>query len=413
MKEIQINSKKTPEFQYLMNRWCIPRLAGSEGSFKIVERLKEDFERFNLELTEQKFSVFKSNKLFRYRRFFFTFSILSILFHFILIYLFWGSVPVGIVVIAYLIKSRWLFLKKNPCERRMEKESNPKEEIAFSQTNLIYRLKPRKKKRNTIILIAHHDSKSQYLSTYIRAYTALIFIILIFLEMLAYISVFIFERQNLFETLRFGLKIYIFIVGWLTISFFLTMGSNFISNESPGALDNASGLYTLWKTAQYLHDSPLDNTELWIVLTGAEEIDQEGAAAFLNKYRPFFTQTNTLVINFDMIGLKDNPLEVVDSFYIPKDDLSPILQHVLYNSAEKLSVELRGWYLWIGGYTDGFLFYEEGYKTINFITKKAGKYTHQKKDTYDHIDPNLIDAQASLNVQLIRTIDKKWLLNEV
>jgi len=88
-------------------------------------------------------------------------------------------------------------------------------------------------------------------------------------------------------------------------------------------------------------------------------------------------------MNLDMIGLRDNPLEVVDSFYLPKKELTPFLLHLVYKSANELNIDIKGWYLWIGGYTDGFLFHEEGYKTIDFITKEASKYTHQKKDTYE------------------------------
>jgi len=161
------------------------------------------------------------------------------------------------------------------------------------------------------------------------------------------------------------------------VSFFLTIATNYISNDSPGALDNASGLYTVWKMPQYLHNSPLSHGEVWFILIGAEEINQQGAIAFLNKYKTELNPSNTLVMNLDMIGLKNNPLEFVDCFYVPKKELSPFLLDLVYKSANELNIKIKGWYLWIGGYSDGFLFHEEGYKTIDFITKEASKYTHQ------------------------------------
>lgn len=409
MKELQIDKEKLNKFKYLMNRWCIPRLVGSDGSYQIVELLKEDFSRFNFEESEQKFPIFKSNKSFKISTFFFVFSFLSIVFLLLLMFLFWWTVPVGIGIIIYTVKNRHLFLKKNPCIRRIEKESDPDEKVAYTQSNLIYRLKPTEEKKYNVVLIAHHDSKSQYLSTYIRAYVALFFIILIIFAILAYITIIIFERRYILAIYSYGLKLYVFIVGWLMVSFFLTIATNFISNDSPGALDNASGLYTVWEMAQYLQDLPLSHTEVWLILTGAEEIDQEGAAAFLNKYREDIPPNNTLIINFDMIGLKNTPLEVVNSFYFPKKEIDPILLNLINESAEILHINIKGWYLWIGGYTDGFLFHEEGYNTIDFITKEASKFTHQKKDVHTLIDPNLIDQQARLNINIIKNFNEGFI----
>jgi hypothetical protein len=413
MKELQTQDQLSNEYEYLMERWTFPRLAGSDGSFKIVQLLKEDFSTFNLEFTQHDFPVFKSNKSFKLSKFFKIFSFLSMIFLLSLMFLFWWTIPFSLIIVGYGVKNRHLFLKKNPCVRRQEKESDPDKKVAFNQSNLIYRLKAYRKKKYNVILMAHHDSKSQYLSTYLRAYVAFIFLVFIISAVLAYFTVLFFERRDILDLYAYGLKLYVFIIGWLAVSFFLTMASNYISNESPGALDNASGVYSIYKTAQYLHDTPFPHTEVWFVLTGAEEIDQEGAAAFLNKYRPQLNTENTLVINLDMIGLKDNPLEVVNSFYIPKKVLTPSMCDLVFNSAEALEIELRGWYLWIGGYTDGFLFHEEGYKTLNFITKYASKYTHQKNDTFNLVDPYLIEKQARLNVEIIQNLNQKLHLKDL
>ena len=283
MKKLRVSKENTNEFEYLMNRWCNPRLVGSDGSYQIVELLKEDFSRFNLELSEQKFPVFKSNKSFRISKFFFILSFLTTIFLLLLMFLHWWTVPLGLITVAYCAKNRALFLKKNPSLTRIEKESDPDEKVAFTQSNLIYRLKPTKEKKYNVLVMAHHDSKSQYISTYHRAYFALAFLILLFSMVITYILVLIFERFDIFDA--YGLKLYLFIAGILTIGFILTIASNYISNESPGGLENASGLYTVWKTAQNLHDAPLSHGEIWFVLTGAEEIDQQGAIAFLNKYK--------------------------------------------------------------------------------------------------------------------------------
>ena len=62
--DIEVESSDD-DFNRLMDRWCIPRLAGSKGSYDIVNLLKEDFGSFKFDFKEQEFPVFKSDTSFR------------------------------------------------------------------------------------------------------------------------------------------------------------------------------------------------------------------------------------------------------------------------------------------------------------------------------------------------------------
>ena len=255
--------------------------------------------------------------------------------------------------------------------------------------------------------MAHHDSKSQSFPTESRIYIALS-IAGIFLSMaVLYMICIIFEIIGL--TTHFWLRPLTFILGWIDVGIFFLLSFNRISNKSPGALDDASGMYTLWKTAHLLKNASLQNCEVWIVLTGAEEIGQIGAADFLNNYKEELDPDATYLLNFEMIGIKNAPLKALRSYSFPrKRRLSPFLFPLAYKTANELKIRFKGWYLPIGARTDGLLFRKEGYEAIDFVSREAGKYTHSLGDIYEHIDPNIIMEYARLNMAIIEKLDQLY-----
>jgi hypothetical protein len=241
------------EFVRLMESWTIPRLAGSPGSYKIVELLKEDFKNFDFHFTEQKFPVFNSDTSFRQSLKFLSIAILFTGFLLLFWFAFWWSLLIiGPIVI---LSTR---IKKSPrcseiCSKRLEKISKSDEGVGFMQSNLIYRKKPKGERKRSILLMAHHDSKSQTFPTESRVIAALV-LASIFLSMaILYIFCVIVEVFGI--TQHQWLRPVTFILGWVNVVLFLILSVNRISNNSPGALDDASGIYVLWKTAKKLRDT--------------------------------------------------------------------------------------------------------------------------------------------------------------
>jgi hypothetical protein len=289
----------------------------------------------------------------------------------------------------------------------LEKASNSKEIVGFKQSNLMYRKKPKGKRKCSILLLAHHDSKSQTFPTMIRVYTAFTLAIVFLIIAILYLLCVALEIFGI--TLHLWLRPVTFILGWINVIIFLILSANRISNNSPGALDDASGIYVLWKTAKILEETPIKNCEIWFVITGAEEIGQIGAAEFIIKHKSELDPKTTFALNFEMIGLKNNPLSAIQSYAFPyKRKTSPFLFPLTKKAAEELHLNLKGWYLPIGAHTDGHLFRKEGFKAIDFVVKKAGKYTHLPQDTFDLIDPKLIEDQARVTVALIKLIDSEF-----
>ena len=395
------------DFERLMTRWCIPRLAGSPNSFKIVELLREDFEQFHFESKEQKFPVFKSDSSFQLTAKFLFMATLFSVFLILFWFAFWWSVILVIVIIVLATQLKRTPRRSKICSDRLEKEADSNQKIAFIQSNLVFRMKPTKKKRCNIILMAHHDSKSQSFSTESRIYIALSVASILLTITILYIICVLLEIIGI--STHLWLRPLTFILGWINVGVFLLLSFNRISNNSAGALDNASGIYTLWKTAHLLEDTSLQYCEVWIVLTGAEEIGQIGAADFLNNYKEELDPNTTYLLNFEMIGVKDAPLRALQSYSFPrKRRISPFLFPLTSKAAQELKINFRGWYLPIGAHTDGLLFRKEGYKAIDFVSREAGKFTHSLMDNYDLIDPYILTEYTHLIMAIIEKLDRLY-----
>ncbi len=106
MTENNGNKLGNDDFIRIMETWTIPRLAGSPGSYKIVELLKEIFKNFDFQFTEQKFPVFNSDTSFQHSWKFLFMAILFSGFLFLFWFAFWWSflIIIPIVIFATRLK---------------------------------------------------------------------------------------------------------------------------------------------------------------------------------------------------------------------------------------------------------------------------------------------------------------------
>jgi hypothetical protein len=86
--------------------------------------------------------------------------------------------------------------------------------------------------------------------------------------------------------------------------YFLVQGILFVYREATapyvnGANDNASGVAVVVALFNELAARPLDGWEIWLLLTGAEEVGAQGARAFLRKHS---LPRATPVLNIDNVG---------------------------------------------------------------------------------------------------------------
>lgn len=75
-----------------------------------------------------------------------------------------------------------------------------------------------------------------------------------------------------------------------------------LSEVVPGANANASGVATALSLAAELDSDPPEHLDVWVLLTGAEESQQEGMRAYLRAHRREHDRERTLFVNLDTVG---------------------------------------------------------------------------------------------------------------
>jgi hypothetical protein len=75
-----------------------------------------------------------------------------------------------------------------------------------------------------------------------------------------------------------------------------------VSDVVPGANENASGVATAISLAAELEAEPPDNLDVWVVLDGGGECEQEGMRRFVRSRRKRFEKEKTFVLALDSLG---------------------------------------------------------------------------------------------------------------
>jgi acetylornithine deacetylase/succinyl-diaminopimelate desuccinylase-like protein len=75
-----------------------------------------------------------------------------------------------------------------------------------------------------------------------------------------------------------------------------------LSEVSPGANDNASGIATAISLAAELDADPPANLDVWVVLDGGEECQQEGMRRFVRAHRKELDREHTFFLAIDSVG---------------------------------------------------------------------------------------------------------------
>ena len=89
-----------------------------------------------------------------------------------------------------------------------------------------------------------------------------------------------------------------------------------LSPVVPGANDNASGVATALSIAQELESEPTENLDVWFVLDGAEEGQQEGIRAFVRAHRKQLDRERTFFLSLESVGAGDVRYETAAGWVI-------------------------------------------------------------------------------------------------
>lgn len=153
--------------------------------------------------------------------------------------------------------------------------------------------------RPHLILVAHYDSKSQYLPLVVRI---ALFVILI-------VGSLVFAALTSFSLFTESLTPLTIPIGVLVILSGIPLLFLDYSNDSPGAIDDASGVGLVLHLADVIakHPQLIENLGIIVLITSAEELAVKGALAYINEKKAHLRHQSEVgglhVLNFDGIGI--------------------------------------------------------------------------------------------------------------
>lgn len=386
------------EMKKIVRELSFPRLPGSEGDPKAVEYCKSLFSEINIPLNEEEFITTKFWVGFLLQ----FIAIIGIGFVTIMTYLFlkipWANI-IPIVIVLVMIA---IFGPKfsGTGDLKLIGKSIPTK-------NLWQRIPSSDEKKGYFIISGHHDSKSQPLNSQTRAFCfifggfALLIMILFYLTgiILDFLEISIPEFVRILGIV-FAVSV---IIAGIPLVF------NGVGNISPGALDNASSIAVLYELGRSIKYNPFKHYETIILITGSEELGMVGARAFVNQHIDDFPPNITYNINFDTIGYKEGPVQVIEYIGFPfKKPISMFLNGLGADVAKKKGIELKGFWMPTGAATDSNVFASRGYERMDFCVSAASKLTHRKDDTHDKFDGNIAVKNCEIAMGIMKKIDKNY-----
>ncbi len=173
-----------------------------------------------------------------------------------------------------------------------------------------------------------------------------------------------------------------------------------------GANDNASAVGMVLTLARHFAARPLERTRVLAVVTGCEEVQHYGMADFCRCHRAELKEPRALV--FEMLGCAGPSWLTREGIIVPfRADPS------LARAVERLAAANPSWGAYpskiSGGNTEMADALRAGVPAITFggVTRDGvNPYWHQRQDTFDKMDPEVMARTWDMTMALIREIDR-------
>lgn len=245
---------------------------------------------------------------------------------------------------------------------------------------------PSDQSRPTLYLVAHYDSKSQRWPLMVR----IALFTLLIPGTLIVIATTLLDRTSAFIDV-------IGIVTAFASGLLVLLGTG---NDSPGAIDNASGVGTVLHLAECLA-ARSDWRERWrviVLLTSAEEVGLMGTTAYVKEHAAQLRRDKALVLNFDGVGI-DGELQWVGAS-------SSKLARMIREAAREEAISIER-FRFIGALFDHMPFARLELDAISLISVgRASRSIHTRHDTIDRLQVRDFDRAGRVAMRVIgRLVD--------
>ncbi|MDQ7063509.1 MAG: M20/M25/M40 family metallo-hydrolase [candidate division KSB1 bacterium] len=273
--------------------------------------------------------------------------------------------------------------------------------------NLIARIPASHKAGQTLIIMSHVDShRTPWIfrkPLHFRLYQ-----LLSTLAMLAFVGLPLMYGLQQLGMLRFTAVHFAPLLMLIAIIFLMTLQAEW-SPYTVGANDNASGVALLLELARQFRQNPLAHQDVWLVITGCEEVGAHGSRVFVKNHRNELQKAAVLVI--DNIAGKDT----FPCYYRNETMLLPMVYPEdmvqMAESVAKAHPELGARpFSQRGAYTDGTPVLQAGLSCISIVNHTSSgwiPYWHHPSDTLEHIDWQAYERSVAFIQKLIEQLEKR------
>ena len=183
-----------------------------------------------------------------------------------------------------------------------------------------------------------------------------------------------------------------------------------ISEIVPGANDNASGVAAAISLADELSADPPRNLDVWVVLDGGEECQQEGMRAFVRRHRKDLDRERTFFLAIDSVGAGDIRFETTAGWLVSYGMDRRLIE--LCTAIAEADAENEGLYgaapLASASAGDSMPPRLARMRSIGISCRDANgavRNRHQPTDTPDRIDPDALERAHAFALELVRRLD--------
>ncbi len=327
-----------------------------------------------------------------------------------------------ILILFYLILFRLFliiilyFIIKNFFERARDISFIEKEESKNIFTRILS--KDQSPDRPLVIFTAHYDSISLNIPYKLQIMIFFIYrIVILFysLIILIFSAIFIFDYLDIVPLSNLVIVLITFtsITGvFVSVPILFLV---FIQTPSAGSIDNASGVAILIELAKLFHENPLNNMDLLIIWTGAEEWGMKGSKNFcrnhLNNLSQEYNLDRSYYINIDMVGSFIGLLNKTG--FIFRRKINDNLNDVFEATAKQLKIPLVKFDKTIKPKSDYKMFKRYAHRARKklqiscFHSDKDSHLIHSLKDTPDKCSIENLNGCLNICYQSLKSIDSK------
>ena len=290
--------------------------------------------------------------------------------------------PIGLVLVALALAPAAVFLTWAPWLERLYRREGP------TRTANVSGRRPVPSPRLTLIVMAHHDSKSQNLPLLCRV----VLTIAALGGTFALAGVLV---AGLGRAAPPGPGWLAPALGGLAGAAALLLSTLSSGNRSPGAVDNAGSLAIVLELASVLGRELPGDVELIALSTGAEEDHMIGALRWLDAHAAGLAGRPVYCLNFDGVGAPGR-LVLLDR-YGALTPCAPRLTPLALAAAARLGVRPRRVVTPPALGTDAIPFVHRGIECLTFASGSLGRATlavHSAGDLPENLDREPLEQAA-------------------